>query len=240
MDFYVRQEKFEGPLDLLLELITKEKLAITDISLGSVADEFLARVKGMDGVSQKELGEFLVVAAQLLLIKSNALLPHIADKTPEDAGAGDLTARLKEYQKFRTVTAALQKCEAGGRRILTRVATENDRRAFSPPPSCLPALLSAALTDILLSRPERIVLPQGVIRRVVSLEEKMKHVQRLLADSLQKNFGDIVGMANDKMDIIVSFLAILELARKCAIVIDQDRSFGRITMGKADATAEAI
>ena len=239
VDFYVRQEKFEGPLDLLLDLINKDRLAITDISLARVADEFLGRVKAMDEVNQIELGEFLVVAAQLLLIKSRALLPDAGNTPQEETVTGDLALRLKEYQAFRAIAAEVRKIEVAGTSIFPRVVSYDERRVFSPPPECAPALIQTAFRDIMRLSPERVILPEGRIRSIVSLEEKMQHVERLLTESMQKSFADVVALSRDKADIIVSFLAILELAHKCAIILNQEKSFGEIVMGKTDAVPEA-
>src|SRR3989344_3794745 len=109
MTYIMKQEKFEGPMELLLELIEKEKLSISEISLAKVADEYISYVKGLEKIDPEELAEFLVVAAHLMLIKSRSLLPQLKLTEEEEGSIEELEKRLKEYQRLRQLAGELKK-----------------------------------------------------------------------------------------------------------------------------------
>ena len=232
MAFAIKQEKFEGPLALLLELIEKEKLGIAEISLAAVADDYLAYVRGMASPDPEELAEFLVVAAHLMLIKSRSLLPSLAFSEEEEASLDDLERRLAILQVMRTAARELQKVEQKGMRIASREAYLGLAPVFYPPP----LLIAAALADIfvgvaaLVPKPEKIA--EEKLKRIVSLEEKISHIRGILLDMVERRFSEIVAGAREKMDIVVSFLALLELARQKFIDLKQDAHFAEIMIRK--------
>src|SRR3989344_9240027 len=132
--FEIKQEKFEGPLELLLELIEKEKLSINEISLAKVTDDYLSHIKSLGKIDPIKLGEFLVVASQLMLVKSRSLLPDLAESEEEQGSIAELESRLLEYQRIRNLARELKKLEEAGRLIQSREAYLNLDRVFYPPP----------------------------------------------------------------------------------------------------------
>ena len=135
MTAYVfKHEKFEGPLQILLELIEKEKLAISEISLAKVADEYLLHVKSLGAINPDELAEFLVIAAQLMLLKSRSLLPHLELDEEEKSSIEELERRLEEYRRARERASALKERAALGLRIHARESFFGLPPVFFPPP----------------------------------------------------------------------------------------------------------
>lgn len=230
--FHVRQEKFEGPLALLLELIEKEKLAIAEISLAAVADEYLGYIRAMVSPDPEEMAEFLVVAAHLMLIKSRALLPSLVIPAEEEASFGDLERRLIILQTMRTAARELRAMEQTGARIASREAYAGLAPIFYPPPSLDGSLLANAFAAIVALIPVPVKLAEEKLKRIISLEEKISHIRGFLQNAVERGFSEIIAGAREKVDIVVSFLALLELAGQKFIDLKQDAHFGEIIIRK--------
>lgn len=256
MTAYVfKHEKFEGPLQILLELIEKEKLAISEISLAKVADEYLSHVKSLgainpvrslarangaspndlgeatsNGVNPDELAEFLVIAAQLMLIKSRSLLPHLQLDEEEKSSIEELERRLEEYRRARDRAKALKERAALGLRIHARESFFGLPPVFFPPPGVGLANLKAAFEAFVAALPKLEKLAEERIKKVISLEEKISHIRSFLTGFVERAFSEIIKGSRERTEVIVSFLAILELARQRFVDLDQSKPFGDITI----------
>src|SRR3989344_4611769 len=133
--YLVKQEKFEGALEVLLDLIDREKLSISEISLSRVTDEYILYIKSLQSIDPEELAEFLVVAAQLMLIKSRSLLPSLKLSSEEEVSIDELNRRLEELAKVRELAKELKKLEARSNHIFTREAFWGMDPVFYPPPT---------------------------------------------------------------------------------------------------------
>jgi segregation and condensation protein A len=230
--YTVKQEKFEGPLELLLELIEKEKLNINDISLAKVADEFVAHIKTLEQIDREQLAEFLVVASQLILIKSRALLPRTALSEEEKYSMEELERRLEEYRRMRECAKTVKDMLGAGRLIWTRELYSGMPAVFYPPKSVSGEILSRMLRGVIDAIPKIEKLAEEKIRKIISLEEKIKNLQLLLREKVERAFSELVGKGKDKIEIIVSFLAILELTKQKLISVSQESRFGEIMVKK--------
>lgn len=230
--YTVKQEKFEGPLALLLELIENEKLSINDISLGKVADEFVAHVKALPQIDREQLAEFLVVASQLILIKSRTLLPSMALSEEEEHSMAELEKRLEEYKRMREYSQALKGMWAEKRLIFTREFYSGLPAVFYPPKNADAGLLERVLREVINAIPKIEKLAEEKIRKIISLEEKIKDLQSLLQEKVERAFSELIGKGKDKIEIIVSFLAMLELAKQKLISVSQNERFGEIMVRK--------
>jgi len=227
--FEIRHEKFEGPLELLLELIEKEKLAISEISLARVAEEYIEHVRSLEQIDAEQLAEFLVVASQLMLIKSRSLLPNFSSSPEEELlGAEELERRLAEYQKFRERADVLRKLEAGRKPIFTRDAYLAFAPVFFPPPRLAPSDLAGAFRIFLAALPKVEKLIEEKMKRIVSLEERMRQIRSLVHGAVERTFSEIVQGSAGKMDVIISFLAILELTKQKFVQVRQESAFADI------------
>jgi segregation and condensation protein A len=232
MTFQISHEKFEGPLELLLELIEKEKLSISEISLARVTDDFITFIKALEKIDPEVLAEFLVVAAQLMLIKSKSLLPNLKLSEEDEASIEDLERRLAEYKRFRELAGDVRKLDVAHRRILTREAYQGMKAVFYPPLNLTRDTLCDAFAAVLAAIPKIEKLAEEKIKKIVSLEDTIKHIRLFLQENIQKAFSDITKGAHEKVDIIVSFLAILELARQRFVELEQIQPFEDITIKK--------
>lgn len=234
MAFEIKQEKFEGPLELLLDLIEKEKLSITEISLSRVANEYIAHIRTLVNIDPEELAEFLVVAAQLMLIKSRSLLPSLELSAEEEGSIEELENRLAEYQKIRELARELKKLEMRGNHILVREAFWDQDPIFYPPPKFSIENLKASFAAFLAALPKIEKLVEEKIRKIISLEEKISYIRSFLSDKLEQAFSEIIKGSKGKVDVIVSFLAILELAKQKFIDLDQEKLFEDIRIRRVD------
>ena len=237
MSYRVQQEKFEGPLDVLLELIQAEKLSINEISLAKVTDEFITYLKSLQAeqrADQEMLAEFLVIASQLLLIKSRSLLPEFQVSPEEEESILELETRLAEYKRLKELSQSLASLARGGQKSFSREAWAGETVVFLPPKKVTASTLSSAFADLLRSIPKVEKLIQEKIKRVISLEEKIKELQSILAKKVERVFSEIIAGAKEKVDVIVSFLALLELTKQKLVSVEQNKLFGDITVRKTD------
>lgn len=232
MVFQIKHEKFEGPLDLLLELIEKESLSISEISLARVTDDYITYVKSLEKIDPENLAEFLVVAAQLMLIKSRSLLPQLKLSEEETGSIEELQSRLEEYKKIKELSRELKKIEATGQIIFSREAYKGVSSLFYPPPKFKIEVLGTIFKEFVASLPKLEKLLEDKIKHIISLEDKIKHIRLFLHHTLEQAFSNIVGGTKDKIEIIVSFLAILELAKQKFVDLKQEKLFEDIIVKK--------
>lgn len=231
-NFIFKQEKFEGPLDLLLDLIEKEKLSISEISLARVTDEYIRHVKSLEKIDPEALAEFLVVASQLMLIKSRSLLPTLRVSEEEEASIEELEKRLEEYQRLRELASMLKAYETKHQHIFSREAYQGMNPVFYPPPKLTLENIRDAFAFFIASLPKLEKLAEEKMKRILTLEEKIAHIRLFLQETIERAFSEITRGSKEKVEIIVSFLAILELARQKFISLNQKRPFEEIVIRK--------
>ncbi len=232
-EYAVHLDSFEGPLDLLLRLIEKAELDITSISLARVTDQYLAYIRQMEAVHPDLLADFLVVAAKLLLIKSRVLLPRPPqlDEEEEDVGQ-DLVRQLEEYRRFKEAAAQLREREAQGLRSHVRVA---------PPPAQPRGLApgEVSLADLLAALERALaVTPSAPVSTVVSpvtisIEDKLRAIEAAVSAGHRVHFAGLLMRAQSRVEVVVTFLAILELIKRGRVLAEQDTPFGEIYVVQA-------
>lgn len=238
MTYLVVQEKFEGPLDVLLNLVEGEKLSINEISLATVTDGFITYLKDLQSkgdVDQEMLAEFLVIASQLLLIKSRSLLPEFQISPEEEESILELETRLAEYKRLKELSLKLGTLSRGGQKSFSREAWAGETVVFLPPRKVTGKTLSRAFEGLLQTIPKVEKIIQEKIKRVISLEEKIKELQSILAKKFERVFSEMVAGAKEKIEVIVSFLALLELTKQKLVSVEQSKLFGDITVRKTKA-----
>lgn len=225
----VRLPDFEGPLDLLLQLIEREELDITAISLAQVTDQYLAAIGEMDRQGLGDLTSFLVIAAKLVLIKSRALLPRPPSDTPapEDDVAADLIHQLEEYRRFKHVAQELAGREEAGQQAYVRVTTPRPPEpSFDLSGVTLEALLAAA-QEALHALPATPV--NSVIARVtITVAEQTARIQDRLGQRGRVSFQEILSEAATRTEVIVTLMALLELLKLDQVTVRQEGLFGPI------------
>lgn len=230
MSFEVVLEKFSGPLHLLLGLIEREELPITEISLAKVTDDYVTYVRA-ESIPPDELADFLVIATKLLWIKSKALLPDIL---VEEEETGNLMHQLKLYQIF--VEAAEKVGDIYGSAehmfVAPKFVFPVPERHFSPPPGLTTQDMFDSFQLLLKRLRPFFFLRETSMERVVSVQEKMRLVEEAIASRTRLTFHEIVGDLTSRGEIVVSFLALLELMRQRTIVVTQPSLFDEIVVSQ--------
>lgn len=232
--FKTKTETFEGPLDLLLELIEAEKLDITEISLARVAEQFIAALQQVEQRNPEELADFLVVAAKLILIKSRVLLPYL-ELDGEDDGR-DLERQLKMYKVYFDAAKVLRK-KLRQRRILYLRKHVPPVPVFMPPVGLAGEDLRGVFASVLQRLEPVVRLPREIIVRTLNLQEKIRSIRdRVLAETTI-NFSRLINESPSKVDVIVTFLALLELVKQRVIGVAQGGIFEEIAIVRTDSEA---
>ena len=233
--YTVRLPVFEGPLDLLLHLIEGRELDITKVSLAEVTDQYLEYISQLHQLEPEKLADFLVIAAKLLLIKSRMLLPQPpAEPDDEEEDVGDeLVRRLIEYRRFKSAAQELRFREEQGLRAHARlVPPPHPERTVSLESLSLDALLEAvrqAMVSQTASSADEVIAPVQI-----SLPEKIAHLESLLTQHGHFSFNRVLEQATSRMEIIVTFLALLQLMKRRRVLVEQRKLFGDIVVSSPD------
>lgn len=222
----IHLEQFEGPLSLLLSLIEEKKLEITDISLGEVTDQYLEFLKrGENRLSPEELADFLVIATRLLLLKSRSILPIFSDDSLE----GDLASELRLYKLFLDASKVLEKMTSSGVKFFARETLPLKREIiFSPPQNITLDVLRSSFEEIVKNLEPLRAIPEKIYRRVMSLEEKVSQIREILEKGKRCAFSNLFGENFSRGEMVVSFLALLELLKQEEIHVVQQTHFMEI------------
>lgn len=230
----IRLEQFEGPLDLLLQLIEKDKLQITEISLAKVTDQFLTYIDKNQNLANEEVADFLLIAAKLIYLKSKYLLPNLdlADET--DASA--LEKQLKIYRQYYEASHLINRLFNDKKHYaLPKIAPFKKflPTGFIPPKNVTAKILADIFRD-LLRRVEAVVnLPKVAMKRAISIGDKIRHIQEIIKQKTSNiDFWHLVKDRQDKTEVLVSFLAMLELVKQREIAVEQNSLFGNLAIHK--------
>jgi segregation and condensation protein A len=236
----VQLEIFEGPLDLLLHLIKKNEVGIADIPIATITEQYLATLELMQSLNLDVAGEFLVMAATLIQIKSRMLLPAGDDEVDEDEGVdphGELVRRLLEYQRYKEAAAELEQ-----RDVLTR---DVFARSAAPTEGAGPRGFREVSVFELLGALRRIIdrLPKDAVHEValekITVREKMTLLLEMLRVHGSVFFESLFAEVKSRIEVVVTFLAMLELVKVRAIRIFQDDMAGPIMIEAAARMDEA-
>jgi len=223
--------RFEGPLDLLLHLIKRDEIDIYDIPIARITQQYLATLELMRQLDLDVAGEFLVMAATLMRIKAKMLLPVPKSDDEEEEGdpREELVQRLLEYRLYKEASESLKGSEGERRLVFERgmVPTEDEAGPLPLAPATLFDLLDA-LNRVLSRRPERAVYE--VRTELYDIEDKMSLIARTVAEQGRLRFSDLVRHARARMEIVVSFMALLELVKLGQILVVQEANFDEILL----------
>jgi segregation and condensation protein A len=233
--FTIRAGSFEGPYDLLLDLIDKRKLSVNELSLAQVTDEYIAFVRGHEAFPMEDAAQFIGVAATLLLIKSRSLIPELELSTEEEEDVDDLTRRLAQYEKVREARDALSKIY--GRMVMVSAGERVPEPMFSPSRDLTKDNLAQALRNALqaLEKAEE-KLPEARVRPLVTIEEMMDTLLLRVQRAMTLSFREFSGEKTEKVEVIVSFLALLELVKQGAVDAAQHAAFDDIRITNTSAS----
>lgn len=231
--FKVKTNVFEGPLDLLLDLIEKRRLFINDVSLAAVTDDYIEYVNGSGVLELPQAAHFVYVASTLLLIKSKSLLPTLTLSEEETGDIEDLERRLALYKRYKELAAELMAiyCKQP---LSFRTLVIDEKPIFSPGVKLSLSSIRDAVRRVIQELPVTERLPQAVVEKVMSLETMIDTLAERIKKSLTLSFKEFSGSKSrthdrtTRLNVIVSFLALLELVKRGAIGVQQSGHFDDI------------
>jgi segregation and condensation protein A len=239
VSYRVRTDVFEGPFDLLLHLVSKQKVEVTDIDICEVADQYLEHIERMKELDLDVASDFLLVAATLLEMKAASILPterepgepdEYEDMSPEEARKL-LIARLLAYKTFKNASAELAARNEAEARMHPRQAGLEER-FLKLMPDYLEGItlrsLGVICADLLARREVFLLEAEHVAAMPISLELHVRYVANLLGAKGRKLFSELVASGADAEEIVVTFLAILELYKRGLVDLKQEDVFGDI------------
>lgn len=232
MRFEVELDKYKGPLQLLLELIEKQELPITDVSLAKVTDDYLKYVNTNE-TSLEELADFLVVATRLLLLKSRILLP--SDEAEDIETETSLAAQLQLYQIFVKAAEFLDQQHKNTKKSFSRAQADVVKMdKFILPEELSLDELRNSFSSLLKRLEPFFRIKQATIERVVSVKERLKEIHDVILSRATLSFRDLIAKGKSKVDVVVSFLAMLELVKQRSINAIQSEPFSDIELKRID------
>lgn len=228
--YTVKTDVFEGPLEVLLSLIEKRKLFINDISLAVVADDYIQYAQKIGKTNVGATANFIMVASTLILIKSKSLLPTLELSKEEEGDILDLEQRLKEYKRIKELSLYVREL-FGSKIIFPRSASLLDNIVFVPDKNTTKEVILMSIRNVIHSLPKKEVVSEAVVRKVISLEDTINNLTDRIQVSLSMSFKEFVGIGKkDKVEIVVGFLAMLELVKQGLIDVAQEGIFSDINM----------
>ena len=244
-EYKVQFEVFEGPLDLLLYLVKKQEVDIYEVNLTELARQFIAYVDLMREFDLEIAGEFLVMASTLMYIKSKELLPVEQQVTPEgeedeEDPRWELIRQLVEYKKFKDAAAQLQEREHAQENIFPRLPGKPDLETAEP---VIKEQLSVFdLVNAVSAILKRFVAREGETRDVFqdkwSVSEKIELLRTMISSKPKLRFSELFEAATSRAEVVVTFLALLELIRLKMLVITQPEPFAEIEINQAPPQVE--
>jgi segregation and condensation protein A len=230
--FEVELDKFSGPLQLLLELIEQEELPITEVSLAQVTDDFLKYIN-THKVPAEELADFLIVATRLLLIKSKAILPTLEFDEEEDTSK--LALQLKMYKEFVNASKGIEELFMAPAYLFAREKqVQLQKEEFAPPENATDIEMVRTFKALLKRLEPFFSLQQESMERVVSVHQRIGELREAILERSRMTFRQAVKGAKSKVDVVVSFLALLELVKQQIVSVSQDKTFSDINISHVD------
>ena len=237
ISYTVKTSSFEGPLELLLQLVESRKLFINEVSLATVADDYLRHMRSTSGAGLGENTAFLAVAATLILIKSRSLLPGFIVTKEEEKDIADLESRLTLYSLIKEVANTLSPLY---RKTVIRMPVERElfTSVFAPDTKLTLDVLALSVRDVIGRIPKPEPLPEVRVRKIISIDVMLDDLTQRITNSMRVSFrssqSSVAGEDKEaaKGNLIVSFLAMLELVRQGTLDAMQNSDFDDIELFK--------
>lgn len=230
-DFTIKTEVFEGPLEVLLNLIEKRKLLINDISLAKVTDDYISHVREIENMPIAKTSHFILIASTLLLIKSKSLLPTLTLSEEEQESIDDLERRLKLYKRFKDLSINIE--NMFGKNVMFRKKETKQIvvEKFSPSKQTNTPGLHSLIKSLISTFPKKEIVPKAVLKKVISLEEMIGKLTERVRSGIQMKFSEFANVGKEeKVNIIVGFLAMLELVKQGILNANQEAKYSEIDM----------
>ncbi|MEI8269846.1 MAG: segregation/condensation protein A [bacterium] len=234
--YKVKTINFEGPFGVLLNLIEEHKLFINEISLAEVTEDFLTYINKLEKAHPDEITSFIVVAATLILIKSKSLLPNLSLTNEEEGDIKNLEDRLKQYERYIRLSGNIKNI-FGKSMIFAPEERKHTVLVFLSDDQITCESMMAFARGAIGKIPKKVFLQEIEVKKVISIEEMIDKLTERITSSLKMNFKDFAGKAQtkeEKVNVIVGFLAMLELVRNGILNAVQENNFEDIMIEKQE------
>jgi len=222
-------KQFTGPFDLLLSLVEQQELKITEIALSEITEQYIQYLDTLEETDVEELADFLVVAAKLLYLKSKRLLPEFS--LEEEDGDG-LEEQLKLYKQFVDASKVIGAKWVDSAQSFFRTEPPRQALEFSLPTNVSLEILAQRMVHLVSRLTPPKPLGRTYIDKTVSLKERIDSIRNLLHTRPSFQFFDILENVENKTDVIIGFIAILELVKQKSLFLTQDNTFGDILISR--------
>lgn len=226
MPFSIKTDSYEGPFEVLLELIEARRLLVNDLALSSITEDFIQHVRSQTAFPVEETANFIQIAATLLLIKSKSLIPDLALTDEENADVKDLKRRLEAYEKVREASRELSRIF--GKAVMFKAGERAPEVSFSPSNDLSASALAEALARVLAAREIVEELPEARVKPLITIGEMMDRLAKRVQSAMTLSFKEFSKSNKEKVEVIISFLALLELVKQGAVAAEQYDTHGDI------------
>lgn len=234
-NYTVQLPVYEGPLDLLLNLIEHAELDITTVSLALLTDQYLAYMHGFDQAHADEISAFVVIAAKLLQIKSEALLPRPPVREPGEEDVGrSLVDQLKLYKRYKEIAQGLDERQLAGLRTYLRVAAPPKMEAKLDLSNLTLEALMAAAASVYAKAQQKEPLASVIAAPKITIREKIDLIAKTLKQLSHASFRSLFGDRPTRLEVVVTFLALLELVKRYRVEAHQNGLFSDIQIDRLE------
>jgi len=239
LNYRVQTPVYEGPLDLLLNLIEHAELDITTVSLATVTDQYLSYINSLEQINADEISAFLVIAAKLIQIKSEALLPRppVREAGEEDTGQA-LVDQLKLYKRFKEIGGWLSAREQANLRTYLRVAAPPKVEPKLDISNITLAKLIEAAEEAFAKEKNKRPLGSVIAAPRVTIREKIDMITKMMKEVQRTAFSALIKDSNSRLEIVVTFLAMLELIKRYRVQAHQEGLFSEIEIDRMEDWSE--
>lgn len=233
-NFNVKTDVFEGPLELLLSMVEKRKLLVNDVSLASVADDYIEHIKELNEFPVPDAANFLLVASTLVLIKSKSLLHTIELSESERSDIEELERRLNVYKRVRFLSRMVEKNFDNNPIFSIETRAEKKEVVFAPHKKVVVENLKESMQLMLNKLPKGEEVTKVVIERVMSLTDMIQGLTERIQKNMKMSFSEFSknggSQKEQKLNLVISFLAMLELVKQGVLQVQQNDMFDEIVM----------
>jgi len=234
-EFEVKTETFSGPLDLLLNLIEKRKLLINEVSLSKITDDYINYVNGIGEISIADKSNFILIASTLLLIKSKSLLPTLELTQEEEQSIEELERRLKIYKRIKSVEQQVSDLYFKNPTYFKRDVKVVEV-SFRPTKKTSANYTLESIRNIIKNLPKVEIVPKAILKKVISLEDMISKLTERVRQGINTSFKEFTGFGKaEKTDVIVGFLAMLQLVKDGIIEAEQEGGYSDIKIQSKDS-----
>jgi len=239
LNYNVQTPVYEGPLDLLLNLIERTELDITTVSLAMVTDQYLTHINSMEQLNADEISAFLVIAAKLIQIKSEALLPRppVREAGEEDLGTS-LVDQLKLYKRFKEIGKWLGVREQANLRTYLRIAPPPKVEAKLDMSNITLEKLVAAAEEAFAKEKDKKPLGTVITAPRVTIRDKIDMITKVMKETQHASFSSLAKGSTSRLEIVVTFLAMLELIKRYRVQAHQEGLFSEIEIDRLEEWGE--